>query len=124
MDEICAGAPPRKGQDAGPSGVPSGHGAGRLLVLTMVERGGRVVLARIASHSSESISTAASARLDPAATVMTDALPAYRRVAPGHRHLTVNHSAGQYVDHDAGGPGADAHTNTAEAVHGIIRRPE
>lgn len=122
MDEIYAGAPPRKRHGGGPSGARSGRGPRRPLVLTMVERGGRVVLERIASHSSAAIGAAASSRLDPAATVMTDALPAYRRVARGHRHLTVNHSAGQYVDHGAGGPGVDAHTNTAEAVHGMIRR--
>lgn len=58
----------------------------------------------------------------PDATIVTDALPAYPGVAADHEHLTVTHSAGEYVAHDAGGPGLHAHTNTAESVHGLIRR--
>lgn len=40
----------------------------------------------------------------------------------GHTHLTVTHSAGEYVARDPAGIGVDAHTNTAEAIHGEIRR--
>ncbi|WP_134727283.1 IS1595 family transposase [Paracoccus luteus] len=122
IDEIYAGAPPRKPHGGGPSGVPTGRGPRRPLVLTMVERSGRVVLERIASHSSAAIGRAVAPTVDPAATIITDTLPAYRRVAAGHEHLTVVHSAGQFVVPDAGGSGVDAHTNTAEAVHGMIRR--
>lgn len=122
IDEIYAGAPPRKRHGGGPSGVPVGRGPRRPLVLTMVERGGRVAFDRIASHSSVAIGRAAQPVLDPDATVMTDNLPAYRRAVKGHEHLTVTHSAKEYVAHDAGGSGLDAHTNTAESVHGLIRR--
>jgi transposase-like protein len=122
IDEIYAGAPPRKRHGGGPSGVPSGRGPRRPLVLTMVERGGSVALTPIASHSKKAIGGAVRPRLDPEAIVVTDALPAYRRVAAGHAHLTVTHSAREYVARDPAGLGIDAHTNTAESVHGLIRR--
>ena len=51
MDEIYAGAPPRKKHGGGPSGVKSGRGPRRPLMLTMAERGGPVAFQRIASHS-------------------------------------------------------------------------
>lgn len=122
IDEISAGAPPRRRQGGGPSGAPSGRGPRRPLVLTMVERGGRVAFERIASHSSKAIGQAVAPVVEPDATIITDALPAYRRVAKGHEHLTVIHSAGQFVVPNADGSGVDAHTNTAESVHGLIRR--
>lgn len=122
IDEIYAGAPPRKLHGGGPTGVPTGRGPRRPLVLTMIERGGNVVLQEIKSHSSKAIGAAVRPRLMHDAIVATDALPAYRSVAKGHTHLTVVHSAGQYVSRDPAGIGIDAHTNTAESVHGLIRR--
>lgn len=122
IDEIYAGAPPRQPHGGGPSGAPSGRGPRRPLVLTMVERGGKVALERIKSHSSRAIGAAAAPKIDSGAIIVTDALPAYKRVAKGHTHLTVTHSAGEYVIRDPAGIGVDAHTNTAESVHGLIRR--
>lgn len=122
IDEIHAGAPPRKRHGGGPSGVPTGRGPRRPLVPTMVKRGGRVVLERIASHSSAAIGRAVAPAVDPRAMIVTDGLSACRRLAAGHEHLTVVQPAGQLVVPDAGGSGVDAHTNTAEAVHGMIRR--
>lgn len=122
MDEIYAGAPPRRRHGGGPSGVKTGRGPRRPLVLTMVERGGRVALERIASHSTWAIGRAAASHLAPEAVMVTDALPAYRRVAAGRSHLIVTHSDGEYVRRDPAGLGVDAHTNTAESVHGLIRR--
>ena len=49
-------------------------------------------------------------------------LPAYNRVARDHKHLKVIHSAGQLVARDPAGLGIDAHVNTAEAIHSMIRR--
>lgn len=122
IDEIYAGAPPRRPHGGGPSGMPSGRGPRRPLVLTMVERGGSAVMKAIASHSTAAIGGAVAPRLDPDAVISTDALPAYRRVAAGHTHITVTHSAGEYVARDPAGIGIDAHTNTAEAIHAELRR--
>lgn len=122
MDEIYAGAPPRKKHGGGPTGVKSGRGPRRPLVLTMAERGGPVVFQRIASHSIASIRGASHNRISGGAVVSTDALPAYRKAVAGRSHVMVQHSAGEFVRKDAGGAGVDAHTNTAEAVHAEIRR--
>ena len=122
MDEIHAGAPPRKPHGGGPSGVKPGRGPRRPLVLTMAERGGPVVFQRIASHSIAAIRGASHNRISGDAVVSTDALPAYRKAVSGRAHIAVRHSAGEFVRKGAGGAGADAHTNTAEAVHAEIRR--
>ena len=122
MDEIYAGAPPRKPHGGGPSGVKSGRGPRRPLVLTMTERGGPVAFQRIASHSIAAIRGASHNRISGDAVISTDALPAYRKAVAGRSHVTVKHSAGEFVRKDAGGAGVDAHTNTAEAVHAEIRR--
>lgn len=122
MDEIYAGAPPRKKHGGGPSGVKSGCGPRRPLVLTMVERGGPVVFRRIASHSIAAIRGASHNLISGDAAVSTDALPAYRKAVFGRAHVAVKHSAGEFVRRDVDGSGLDAHTNTAEAVHSEIRR--
>jgi transposase-like protein len=122
MDEVYAGAPPRKRHGGGPTGAKTGRGPRRPLVLTIAERNGRVILRRIESHSTAAIKAAADGRIADGAIIATDALPAYRKVAAGHAHLTVTHSAGEYVARDPAGLGVDAHTNTAEAIHGEIRR--
>lgn len=64
IDEIYAGASPRQHHGGGPSGVPTGRRRQRPLVLTLVERGGRVVLERIASHSSAAIGKAVEPTVD------------------------------------------------------------
>ena len=40
LDEVYAGAPPRQKAGGGPTGVPSGRGPRRPLVLTAAARGG------------------------------------------------------------------------------------
>lgn len=122
MDEIYAGAPPRKDHGGGPSGVKSGRGPRRPLVLTMAERGGSVIFRRIASHSIAAIKAASHNRISGDAVVSTDALPAYRKAVSGRAHITVKHSKAEFVRRNAYGASVDAHTNTAEAVHAEIRR--
>ncbi len=129
LDEVYAGAPPRpQNRPAGTpppvSTAPTGRGTKRPLVLAVVERGGSAVMKRIASHSTKAIKAGAKPHLDPAATLATDALPAYWRVASGagHVHLTVNHSAKEFVAHDPQGALPPAHTNTAESLHNDLRR--
>ena len=122
MDEIYAGAPPRQPHGGGPSGVRSGRGPRRPLVLTMAERGGSVLFERIASHSINAIRNASHNRIVASAIFSTDALPAYRKAVAGRAHIAVKHSAGEFVRRDADGSGVDAHPNTAEAAQSEIRR--
>lgn len=107
ISEICTGAPPRERHGGRPTDIPIGRGSRRLLILTMAKRGnsprsGSVVFESIASHSSAAIGRTVAAIVIPDATIITDALPAYRRVAAAQEHLTMIHYARQYVMPDAG----------------------
>jgi hypothetical protein len=94
MDEIYAGAPPRKKHGGGPTGVKSGRSPRRPLILTIAERGGDVVFRQIPTHSTMEIRDASENIIDASAIISTDSLPAYRKAVSRHTHLTVNHSAG------------------------------
>ncbi len=97
MDEVYAGAPPRKKHGGGPTGVKSGRGPPRPFVLTAAVRGGEVRFRQINSHGKVDIGPAADALVASSGTFMTDSLPAYRVLGGAHR--TVMHS-GQRVRAD------------------------
>jgi hypothetical protein len=118
VDEVYAGAPPRQRAGGGRSGLPSGRGPRRPLVLTAAIRGGDVRLAVIASHGRGAIEAATRTLLAGVRIFMTDALPAYRFLGPDHR--TVTHSAKEFARTDP--DGTAVHVNTVEAVHGELRR--
>jgi hypothetical protein len=129
LDEMYAGAAPRKrakrahdhdGDDPASVNV-RGRGTKRPLVLVAVERGGRVEAQVIATHSKAAIAQALEGKLDAAAVVMTDGLPAYKHFGAKHTHLAVNHSAREYARTDDK-TGLRAHVNTVEAFNGSMRR--
>ncbi|MBK1670164.1 hypothetical protein CKO28_19190, partial [Rhodovibrio sodomensis] len=105
MDETYVGGAPRPrntgdddsdDDDCGDGPVesrPKGRGTSKPLLLTAVERGGSVHAHRIESHRTDAIAPAWRAWVDPMARLVTDALPAYRRIGQSYpSHLTVNHS--------------------------------
>jgi transposase-like protein len=49
--------------------------------------------------------------------IVTDDLRAYPKAVAGHKHETVNHSAGEYVRF-----GTDIHTNTVESAFSLLKR--
>jgi hypothetical protein len=56
------------------------------------------------------------------ARLVTDALPAHRRIGKAHpSHLTVNHAKRQYAWTDAES-GERVHVNTAESYHALLQR--
>nr|WP_281168847.1 IS1595 family transposase [Salipiger mucosus] len=118
MDEVYAGAPPRRRQGGQPTGVASGRGPRRPLVLTAAARGGEARFRVIASHGRKDIQSAAEAMIGAAGTVMTDALPAYGYLAETRRSVT--HSAKEYARTDP--DGTEVHVNTAESCHADLRR--
>jgi hypothetical protein len=134
MDETYVGGDPRPrntGDDnsddddtyGGSGGSrPKGRGTAKPLLLTAVERGGSVHARRIGSHRTDAIAPAWRAWVDPMAKLMTDALPAYRRIGQSHpSHLTVNHSRREYARTDVDS-GERVHVNTAESYHALLRR--
>src|SRR5690606_6516375 len=76
---------------------------------------------RVASHGVTALGSRLTTRVDGSATLVTDELPAYRRI--GHSfgvHLAVRHSADEFA---RTGPetGLRVHNNTAESVHAGLK---
>lgn len=127
IDEMYAGAPPRKrakpsrdDTDPPPSN-PQGRGTKRPLVLVAAERGGDVVAKVIPTHGKAAIASAIDGVVDPDATVMTDGLPAYKHIGKAQPHLSVNHSDREYARTDAE-TGHRVHVNRVESFNGFMRR--
>lgn len=118
LDEVYAGAKPRKKAGGRPTGVKSGRGPRRPLVFTAAVRGGEARFTRIASHGSGDIAGAVERLVDTAGTFMTDTLPAYR-VLKGDRK-SVKHSAKEFARTEE--DGTVVHVNTAESCHADLRR--
>jgi transposase-like protein len=92
-------------------------GVGKQMVLSLVERGGKVRSFHLPSVNAGNLRPILNAQLDTAkARLMTDGEGQYRLVAPMFAsHETVNHGAGEYVR-------GDAHVNTAEGFFSIFKR--
>ena len=127
IDEMYAGAPPRKRakpereDDDPPPPNPKGRGTKRPLVLVAAERGGDVVAKVIPTHGKEAIASALDGVLDPEATVMTDSLPAYKHIGKRQTHLSVNHSDREYARTDDV-TGHRVHVNRVKSFNGFMRR--
>src|SRR5688572_15856837 len=92
-------------------------GMGKQMVLSLVERGGKVRSFHLPSVSAENLKPVLQAQLDAANTrLMTDGEKQYQKLAPMFQsHEYVNHGAGEYVR-------GDAHCNTAEGYFSILKR--
>jgi hypothetical protein len=102
---------------AGSGGSKRGRGHGRAVVLIAAERGGDVRVRRIATHSLIEVGNAVRALIDPSARLITDRLPAYRRLGRTMaEHMTVDHGRRRFSDGDGG------HANTTEGFIGQFRR--
>lgn len=86
LDEVYAGAPPPPVSPA-----PVGRATMRLMVLTMVKRGGSAVMKRIETYSTEPIEAAARPHLDPTTALAADGLGTYQQVVAlaGRSYLVV-----------------------------------
>lgn len=109
-DETYIGARRIRGSKRGRPGPDSP----KVPVMALVERGGRVRAFPVERVTSENLRNAIQANVTADATLMTDELPAYRKVGQSD-HQTVNHASGQYVD-------GNKHVNTAEGFFGILKR--
>ena len=87
-------------------------------VVTLVERSGEVRAKHVANVTAKNVKEHLQANVDKASWLMTDDSKIY--VKPGKSfagHLSVNHSAEEYVR-----LGGFVHVNTAESFHAIIKR--
>lgn len=92
--------------------VKGGTG-GKVAVLGMRERGGRTKAMPIPDTTKETLHKAIRENVRPGSTLCTDDNPSYNGAA--HRHLSVNHSAKEYVN-------GMAHTNGIESVWAVLKR--
>lgn len=129
IDETYAGAPPRKlakhqhvdDDSEPPPPNPTGRGTKRPLLLVAAERGGEVVAKLIPTHGRTAVAEALNGVIDPAATVMTDGLPAYKHIGKAQPHLWVNHSQREYARTDFD-TGLRVHVNRVESFNGFLGR--
>jgi hypothetical protein len=106
---------------AGSGGSKRGRGHGRAVVLVAAERGGDVRARRIATHSSIQIGKAVRDLIDPTAQLVTDGLPAYRRIGRSMAgHVTASHEQRRFCAPSAREPtspdGSGGHVNTTEGL--------
>ena len=95
--------------------LKAGRGTvGKMAVLGMRQRGGRVRGKVIAGTDSNTIQSAIRSHVEPGSMLCTDEHAAYRGMKE-HTHRVVNHSAKQFVD-------GMAHTNSIESVWALLKR--
>jgi transposase-like protein len=85
-------------------------------VVAMVAREGEARSKAIPNLKAKSLSVAMRQQINPAAVLMTDEAPAYEQIGKKYgRHLTVKHSAFEYVR-------GQAYTNTVESFFALLKR--
>ncbi len=85
-------------------------------VVAIVARDGGARAKAIPNLSSKSLAVAMRQHINPAAILMTDERPAYEQIGLRYgRHLTVKHSAHEYVR-------GQAYTNTVESFFALLKR--
>ncbi|MGH7014286.1 MAG: IS1595 family transposase [Stellaceae bacterium] len=91
-------------------------GAGKEIVLALVERGGSVRSRHVPEVSSKTLRPILKAQLHADTSLMTDDAGQWRIVGRDYpRHEVVNHGIGEYVR-------GDAYTNTIEGYFSILKR--
>jgi transposase-like protein len=91
-------------------------GAGKQIVHTLVERGGRARSHHIPNVNGNTLRPILEAHANPASSFMTDTAGGYMKIGKRFaRHEMVDHGAGEYVR-------GDAHSNTAEGYFAIFKR--
>ena len=126
VDETYVGGKRRKGEKSkrdGDDDQPKGRGGSRkMMVVTAVERGGKARATKGKTHSGRTIAQTVYKWLEPGAVLVTDELPAYKRIGRRYpAHLRGNHSQGQWVRRDPLAVTC-AHTNCVESFNATIKR--
>jgi transposase-like protein len=93
----------------------SAGGFGKEIVLSLVERNGRVRSMHVARVSADNLRPILVAQIDDASTLCTDDGRHYLGMGRHFRHESVNHSVAEYVR----GP---FHTNSVEGFFSILKR--
>mgnify|MGYP001766602935 CR=1 FL=1 len=92
-------------------------GAGKDVVLGIVEREGELRATHVPNAKGATLKGEVRANVETGATVMTDEDRAFVGLDATHPHHAVNHSAGEYAR-----MGGFVHTNTIESVWALLKR--
>lgn len=89
---------------------------GKVPVVGLVERGGRVLVQKVWSANEEHIMPIIHKNVAPASLIITDNFPLYHQLRGNYRHVVVDHSKGEYVKMKT------YHTNTIEGFWSLLKR--
>lgn len=91
-------------------------GAGKEVVLGILERDGELRASHVSDHKGGTLKGAVRENVAAGSTVMTDEDRSFRGLDKDFYHHAVNHSAGEYVRHYT------IHTNGIESVWALLKR--
>lgn len=91
-------------------------GVGKAVVMGMIERGGELRAGVVENTKAHTLQGLVRSHVAPGSNVYTDEAAAYRGLQGTYSHHTVNHGAGQYVQH------FHNHTNSIESVWALLKR--
>jgi len=95
--------------------LKAGRGTiGKIAVIGMKQRAGKVKAAILSSTSAKAIQAAVKSVVAPGSVLCTDEHSSYKGM-PEFTHMAVNHTAKQFVD-------GMAHTNSIESVWAVLKR--
>jgi transposase-like protein len=91
-------------------------GAGKAIVLGMLERGGELRTMHVADLKAKNLQATVDRNVNPGAAVITDEYVSYHGLDAKYQHHTINHSQGEYVRDGF------VHTNSIEGVWALLKR--
>lgn len=117
VDETYIGGKESNKHESKKKKVGGGSG-GKVAVLGLVEKDGKVVTKVINSVSKDKIVTAINTHIAKGSTMVTDAFHVYKYLGESfdYKHSVVNHSVGEYVNKHG------KHTNSVEGFFGLLKR--
>ncbi|MGP8217421.1 MAG: IS1595 family transposase [Bacteroidia bacterium] len=90
-------------------------GSGKAVVLGLLERGGDIKVTPIENREGTTLLPIIAEQVTKGATIATDELRAYSQLSKDYTHITVNHSANEYVS-------GMAHVNGVEGFWSLMKR--
>ena len=113
--------PKEKNKHAHKRNPNSGGGAGKLIVHTLVERGGKARSVQVKNVKGATLGPVLLANVDTKSALMTDTHGGYLHVGRKFAgHESVNHESGEYVRYPK--DGEPIHSNTVEGFFGLFKR--
>ena len=91
-------------------------GAGKAVVLGIIERDGNLRAGHVADTKAHTVQGAVRRNVAPGSTIMSDEDRSFKGLSDDYSHHTVNHSQGEYVRHYT------IHTNGIESVWALLKR--